>query len=620
MPRHKFHHERIYQLVGEPEPGAMVAGYVRYSSEMQDPTTIVTQKRLIQEYAARKGWVIVRWYEEPEQSAKYEEIERRPVFAQLLADAGADFAAVLCYVNNRWARNAGVAFASLNQLRRKRVWWATADELWDIDKVQQDGFDVAFAVDTQMNAAYVRQLSRRVIDAKEDRARAGYHNGQVPFGYLPPEYPKAPDGAPSTWKPPRMPVRRNPATFPALVRIGELAAQGWGDTAIADELENYTSTTPRFGERALTRDTVAAIRRMWFPREFAPDTGHGTIETPSGELIEGQHPAAWPYDLWQRMVEAKASHYHRPQRQSIRRPREFSRIVVCSGCRRPLRIQGYTDAIYYKDTSQMRKLPCPTLGFLSIKSEILTGQFGSLLASVRLPVSWRDAVTRRCRVTALEEENTRLVSLRTELEAEQRRLVTAFAKGYLTESDLDEQIASLRDQLRALPTPRVHDVEALTRSALKSGEAFAGMANYWVEATPEERRDIVWALLAMEGLIYDLERRAIVGLIPRQEVAPILAVGLEAQWQMQENALWLREEHLPPKHVRDAPHQPPVPEFKLGPAQRAQARALIQGGMSLRRVATQFGVSRMAVWRALRAESETERLPDPDITTSNKDQ
>jgi DNA invertase Pin-like site-specific DNA recombinase len=240
MPRKKTHANRVYQFLGEPGPGTLVAGYVRYSSEMQDPVSIVTQKRRIEEFAAKKGWIIIRWYEEPERSAKYEEIQQRPIFAQLLADAGGEFQIVLCYANNRWARNSAVAFTSLNQLRHKRVWWATSDGLWDIDKVQQDGFDVAFAVDTQMNAAYVRQLSKRVIDAKEDRARDGYHNGQVPFGYLRPEYPKAPDGAPSTWKPPRTPVRIDPVNFPALVRIGELAAQGWLDTAIANELATYT--------------------------------------------------------------------------------------------------------------------------------------------------------------------------------------------------------------------------------------------------------------------------------------------------------------------------------------------------------------------------------------------
>jgi site-specific DNA recombinase len=57
------------------------------------------------------------------------------------------------------------------------------------------------------------------------------------------------------------------------------------------------SHTPRFGERLLTKDTIATIRRSWFPREFEPGCGHGTIETPSGELVGGKHQAAWPYEL-----------------------------------------------------------------------------------------------------------------------------------------------------------------------------------------------------------------------------------------------------------------------------------------------------------------------------------
>jgi DNA invertase Pin-like site-specific DNA recombinase len=88
MPRQKRRLHRVYQVIGEPDPGARVAGYVRYSSELQDPTSIQTQKRRIQEYCDRKGWVVVRWFEEPERSAKYEVIEQRPIFAQLLAAVG----------------------------------------------------------------------------------------------------------------------------------------------------------------------------------------------------------------------------------------------------------------------------------------------------------------------------------------------------------------------------------------------------------------------------------------------------------------------------------------------------------------------------------------------------
>jgi hypothetical protein len=58
MPKKKSHRERMYQLVGEPGPGAVAAGYVRYSSDMQSDASIITQKRVIQEFAAKKGWII----------------------------------------------------------------------------------------------------------------------------------------------------------------------------------------------------------------------------------------------------------------------------------------------------------------------------------------------------------------------------------------------------------------------------------------------------------------------------------------------------------------------------------------------------------------------------------
>jgi site-specific DNA recombinase len=604
MGRQKRHSNRVYQLIGEPGPGALAAGYVRYSSDMQDATTIVTQKRRIQVYAEKRGWTIACWYEEPEESATYEEIERRTTFAQILEDAGAQFSVVLCYTNDRWARNVPVAYISLNLLRHKRIWWATSDGRWDIDKVQQSGFDVAFAVDTQNNAAYSRDLSKRTIDGKEDRARDGYHNGSVPFGYLPPGYPKAPDGAPSTWRPPRMPVRIDPVNFPALVRIGELAAMGWGDSAIADELAGYVSTTPRFGSRALTKDTIAAIRRLWFPREFAPGCGHGTIETPSGELVEGRHQFAWPYDLWQRIVEAKAGQFRRPHSESSREPREFSRIVVCAGCCRPLRVHSRPNSISYQDTSALRRLPCPAHGCLSVSSERLLQQFGALLASMTLPTDWQQAIAGSLAESALQSEGKRLQVRRQELESEQKRLVMAFTKGHLSEADLDAESERIRAELAALAAPALQHTGAdVAESFITAGEMVADMASYWKDALPEERRDIVWTLLTLNGLIYDLERSAIVGLAPRAEVLQTLILGLAPNWEQRENGLWLQEDYLPPKRERANPHAPLPMQYKLDRLQRQRAKEMARAGMTVRQLADHFGVSRMAVWRALRAES-----------------
>lgn len=622
MPRQKFHRDRVYQVVGEPGPGSIAIGYVRYSSELQDPATIATQKRRIQEYTDKKGWKIVHWYEEPEQSAKYEEIEKRPIFAQLLNEAGVRFQIVLCYMNNRWSRNVAVAYTSLTRLRRLRVWWATSDGLWDIDKVQQDGFDVAFAVDTQMNASYVRQLSKRTIDGKEDRAREGYHNGWVPFGYAPPEYPKAPDGAPSTWRPPRMPVRPNPLTFPALVRIGELVAQGWTDRAIADELEGYLSVTSRFGERMLSKDTIAAIRRSWFPCELEPGSGYGTIETPAGELVVGKHQAAWPYELWQRMREVKVGQYQRPSKEAQRNPQEFSRIIVCAACHRPLRVAsgGKDHRRYYRDTSFDRKLPCPASGNLSVRSGLVVSQFGDILKSVELPEQWRRAIADRCAAASEErkKENGSPQQRRQEIEVEQKRLVTLFTKGYVSEEDLDEQMGKLRDELFTLPVPQTYDTQELVQRAIEVGETLGGMGDYWDEAMPEERRDIVWSLLKLEGLVYDLDRLVIVGVRPRESVLAVLALGLEStgMWVQRDGGLWLKEDHWPPKVIRDSRTPPPQPP-SMTPAQQEQAIMLIRRGLSLREVAKIIGVSYQSIHRLVKREGI---ILQPDVAKLTSEQ
>jgi DNA invertase Pin-like site-specific DNA recombinase len=627
MPRQKYHRDRVYQEIGEPGPGAIGVGYVRFSMDLQSESSITTQKRLIKEYFDMKGWKLAGWREEPERSANNyldDLIEERPVFAQVLDDAEAKrFQVVVCAFSNRWARSMEVGYASLTRLRRARVWWCTADGLWDIDKVQQDGFKVAFAVDMSMNEAYVRQLSKRTIAGKEDRAREGYHNGNVSFGYLDPEYPKAPDGAPSTWRPPRMPASPDPETFPALVRIGELVAEGWTDRAIANELEwgGYLSKTARFGERLLTKDTIAAIRRNWFPREFEAGCGYGTIETPQGELVVGKHQAAWPFDLWKRMIEVKRGQYHRPMKEARRRPHEFSRIIVCAACLRQLRVGvGGNSLPYYRDTSHERKLPCPGQGNLTVRSSLVVMQFGEVLRSVELPTSWREVIAKRCSTMASQEddENERVRKRRAELDAEQRRLAALFRKGYISEQDLDAQMEEIRAEQFLLPVPEIRDAHRQTQEALSAGDTLAVMADYWGEALPDERRDMVWSLLNLEGLIYDLERHVIVGLKPRAAVLPVLALGLEAtkMWEQRDGVLWLREEFWPPKCERERPGRSP----NLSPSEQERAIMLIRQGMPLRRVAELFNTSYESVRRLAKSRAVELQRSERKLTPEQLEQ
>ena len=127
------------------------------------------------------------------------------------------------------------------------------------------------------------------------------------------------------------------------------------------------------------------------------------------------------------------------------------------------------------------------------------------------------------------------------------------------------------------------------------------MASYWDEALPEERRDIVWSLLILEGLIYDLERRVIAGVSPRPDVLPVLQLTLGEVWELRDGGLWRRNvEQLP---VRDLTRRPPPTPFALTPEQQREAIALVRSGKTLRAVGQVFGVSYGAIWRLLRTEA-----------------
>jgi DNA invertase Pin-like site-specific DNA recombinase len=117
---------------------------VRLLPSRKRPESLKQQKHLIQDYIEQHGWQFVGWYEEPEPSAAAEDRAPRPVFSRLLEEAGKDFQVVVCARNHYWSRNVPEALSALNRLRKMQVWWATADGVWDLDQVVNDGFDICF--------------------------------------------------------------------------------------------------------------------------------------------------------------------------------------------------------------------------------------------------------------------------------------------------------------------------------------------------------------------------------------------------------------------------------------------------------------------------------------------
>ena len=228
----------------------------------------------------------------------------------------------------------------------------------------------------------------------------------------------------------------------------------------------------------------------------------------------------------------------------------------------PLRVTtlGRAGTLYYQDTSLARKQVCAAGGHLSVKSSTVIKQFAEMLSNVTLPLAWRQVIAQQCSVEGEKDDAPeRVLTRRAQLEAEQKRIVSAFIKGDITEEDLDTQLERIHSEVLELPVPVLPDAEEVLPTMISAGEPLSEMAAYWSEATAQERRDLVWALLRLEGLLYDLERGAIVGLVPRPAVLAVLAQRLQGTgwWEQREGILWANHQYLSAKQVREHPHLPP---------------------------------------------------------------
>jgi DNA invertase Pin-like site-specific DNA recombinase len=562
----------LWGKVGEPGPGAHCRGYVRYSYEAgRFGLTIEGQKEELRRFAEPRQWIIDGFDVEPERSAKYENIEERPVFAHHLqaADRG-EFQVSLCYMNDRWARNKVVAYLSLSRLRKVGVWWATTDGKWNIDRIEEDGWDIAYTIDVAQNAAYSRKTSEKTRLGKRTRAALGIHNGDISYGYQAPDYPPRPPQAPMTWKPPRMPAQPHSQNFARLQQIGEWLAAGISDGDVASRCNALgwrTQTakavgparkrvgmtedgSPRFmhehvGPRPFSKDTIRAMRLRWYHREFAEGTGKGTIWTTDGQRLIGQHVAAWSWELWHRIDEAVALRRGgRDQQRGGRGLPEdhlwlFSGTVVCATCGNRLRADGNYSRSgkhygYYRDEAQARGLSCSEGGRLAVREEVLEQQFYELLERTRLP---EDFHLRLATVTGTETNHARQASLPTRrraLEDELERVRFQHQHGLIKDGDLLREVRRIRSAIEVLPEPP-HDQTPLARS-VEAAETLVALVGYWGEATRQERVAFVRLLVLPEGLFYDLRRQHIAAVQPYPAFLRPLHLALSG-WKEQNGVL-----------------------------------------------------------------------------------
>lgn len=174
--------------------------YARVSSEEQvEGYSIDAQRRAFQALCQSRGWQALREYIEEGKSARAENINKRPVFRETLADALAHrYDVLVVHKIDRFSRKLKVTLEYFERLSQAGVGFVSVVEQIDFS-TPWGKFSLAML--GGLAELYSDNLSEETKKGLRERKAQGLYNGLLPFGAM-----KGADGVPAP----------NPDTFPGL--------------------------------------------------------------------------------------------------------------------------------------------------------------------------------------------------------------------------------------------------------------------------------------------------------------------------------------------------------------------------------------------------------------------
>jgi len=154
--------------------GLRVAIYARYSSDLQNPTSIEDQIRLCEEEVRRRGWVITKVYSDPEISGA--SLATRPGMLSAIGDGLAgDFDVLMSEAMDRLSRDQ----ADMPTIY-KRMQFAGVP-IFTLTEGEIDEMKVGFK--GTMNAVFLKDLAKKTHRGLRGRVEKGKSGGGIGYGY-----------------------------------------------------------------------------------------------------------------------------------------------------------------------------------------------------------------------------------------------------------------------------------------------------------------------------------------------------------------------------------------------------------------------------------------------------
>jgi DNA invertase Pin-like site-specific DNA recombinase len=583
------------RTVQVPGPGATVEGQIRYSSRSQgDSLTIESQQYQITHFAEKLGWRVLSWCIEEDVSGGPETIDQRPQWSEHIAKIGVSVDCSVSLDLSRWSRDQVAPWIALRQIRDQGGYWCTTDGQHALDRIEGDiGAQVTFAIGNITNNNYLRQISQRVVLGNATRARQGFHNGPVCFGYVRPPMPSPPPGynLMSYTIKERLPIipdevwneQAHMTNFQALQHIGELRARGHSFEQIAHWLNNngfttgtttagklseakkrrYESMYGPHGNRPFIPVGVRAILLSRLPREFVREdglpSGHGTVYDPVAHVeLEGLHVAAWNSSLCERIDLVNKEHmtYNNMGRKTYSERRRmgqyegvvyiYSGLLVCGCC--GSHVNGYKPGVYM-DSAFHGSLECRSGRSATIRDLLLDVDMHYIL-EFALASEVQEQIRQRAQEFAdvyrnSQQESPQIVTRRAELDAERKRIVSMFAKGDISESEKDAMLVPIKSELQILRPLPIKIPEVSSDEFIAASEQWSNLAALWRYMTDAQRGEMLGLMIEPRGIVVDMEAKRIIRVRPKPSYIPLCQLTLTP---VPEDPGWF---HVPLFEVRD---------------------------------------------------------------------
>lgn len=511
--------------------------YSRVSHEEQvEGWSLDAQHELCMALVLQRGWTITpeHIHFEPGRSAK---TDARPAFQRMMRQAQArQFDYIIVHKLDRFSRSLSDVVKNVALLKKSNVGLVSVSEPWvDTTSPQGEFMLHLFALLAQWDN---QNRARETAKGKAARARAGFWNGTLAFGYTTIRYLKRDlvslgeefetgaldhnsyirqtrlfEDYIERWSHmtegdaiPHMKNKNGVLLAFEMYSIGNVSDH---EVALHLNDEGYR-TTGNWGEKPFENDTV---RPMLQNRFYLGETQY------KGEPLPGRHEALISEDLFAKCQEARARRRNRAaRRKSKKRVYPLSRLALCAECERPLRGQpNWQNRRYYRAPKRADK-SCSGKMIPAVEVEKAVLEY---LAQIRLPVDWRERVLALS--LAKRNDSESYETKKSRLENRLERLKTLYKLGDIERDEYVSERADIHNKLEVLKPPLIPEIEAVAASLDQIGLLLK-------QAKPEELEVLFHSMLTTVYLHHDYPGY-VVGIEPKPFLKELMDISMLPKWK-----------------------------------------------------------------------------------------